>query len=411
MIHDIAKNLHEWERSESCNNIVIKSSNPKFYCAGGDVVSAAKKAAEKDSSVINYFRDEYSLNHALATVKKPTVAIISGVTMGGGVGISIHAPFRVATENTLLAMPETLIGFFPDVGASFYLPRLGFELGTYLGLTGYRLKGRDAFYAGFATHYVPLERIPLLEARLQELNTSDLDATNAAIEEYVDEPEESFSYSLAPYMKSIKRCFRYNTVEEIIEALKQEKTHTEWANTTIETLNSMSPSSLKITLELLRRGQTMSISECFEMESQLAAKVTASHDFLEGISELLIKKTKQPKWKPASIGDLSKAQVIAEYFSNPIPEAQIKFTNTIDYKSYPNSRFALPTDEDVRRAVIGEDKRSGGSALSSGEIVEQFVNWYNHKVGVREKVRHILDTNTVISSSSGDLGTVSWVEE
>ncbi|OLY82797.1 3-hydroxyisobutyryl-CoA hydrolase, mitochondrial [Smittium mucronatum] len=413
MLSTIGTKLREWEVSELCNNIIIKSSNPKFYCSGGDVVSAAKKIIENptDSNIAKYFTNEYSVNHILATVKKPTVAIISGVTMGGGVGISVHAPFRVATENTLFAMPETLIGFFPDVGASFYLPRLDSELGTFLGLTGQRLQGRDVFFAGIASHYIPQERIPLLEARLNELGSSSLEAVNAALEESSGEPDPEYSFSLAPYMNSINNCFKYDSVEEIYDALRNEKSNPEWAQKTIQTLDQMSPSSLKISLELVRRGRSLSLRDCLEMESQLASKVIFAPDFIEGISELLLKKTKQPKWNPSSLSEISRSDIISKFFSNPTPEAQIQFASPSDYSQYPFKHFSLPSYEDVRSVVVGEDPSVGDVALSAQEIIDMFVNRYNDKIGVREKVTSILKSNTSANADYTDFNTVTWISK
>lgn len=171
------------------------------------------------------------------------MALIDGITMGGGVGLSVHAPFRVATEKTKLAMPETSIGLFPDVGASFFLSRLDGELGTYLGLTGHLLEGREAMYAGFATHYVPSERLPALEDRLNELDSSEHDVVNQAIEEFCAEPDYKPS-SLDPYRPVIDRCFAHNSVKDIIAALHEETEEKEWAQDTIKVLESSSPTSL-----------------------------------------------------------------------------------------------------------------------------------------------------------------------
>ncbi|PVU85446.1 hypothetical protein BB560_007015 [Smittium megazygosporum] len=407
MVQKISEYIKKFEDSDLCNNIIIKSTSPRAYCAGGDVVSIAKGVKEKTPGMSAFFRDEYTLNHALATVKKPVVAIMSGVTMGGGVGISVHAPFRVASENTLLAMPETLIGFFTDVGASFYLPRLDGEIGTYLGLTGYRLKGKDAFYAGFATHYVPLERIPLLEARLNELPTKSHDSVNAAIEEFVEESDGTFDFSLAPYMNAINRCFKYDTVEEIMDALNKETEHPEWAKTTIDTLNTMSPTSLKVTLELLRRGKKMQIQECFQMESYLAAQIILGPDFYEGISELLIKKTKNPKWNPSAITDIPLQQVIERFFDLKDPEATIQFSNEQNYFEYPFRKYGLPTANDIRDFISGSDLSSSEVVFTADEIVGIFENKYNFKVGVKEKIQFILKTNT-IESSNKDFKSVIW---
>ncbi|KAJ1932018.1 3-hydroxyisobutyryl-CoA hydrolase, partial [Kickxella alabastrina] len=183
MVQSIRRHLQEWRQSDLCDIVILRSNSAKAFCAGGDVVDVSNKWTRGDrSAAMRFFQDEYQTNHLIATYEKPLVALLNGYTMGGGVGLSMHAPFRVATESTVFAMPETKIGFFPDVGATFFLPRMDGQTGTYLGLTGQRLKGRDLLYAGIATHYVPSERLPMLEKRLQEIGTRDHAVINQAIE-------------------------------------------------------------------------------------------------------------------------------------------------------------------------------------------------------------------------------------
>ncbi|KAJ2792922.1 3-hydroxyisobutyryl-CoA hydrolase, partial [Coemansia guatemalensis] len=206
------------------------------------------------ATAMSFAINQYRLDHYIATYKKPIVAMLNGYTMGGGVGISMNASFCIADETTVFAMPEVKIGHFPDVGASFFLPRMDGQTGIYLGLTGERLKGRDLLYAGIATHYVPSERYQMLEQKLQGLGTSSYDAINKAIEEFVAQPEDNgIEYSLAAVRDAIDRCFRHNTIEEIIAALEQEsesqsEVHASWAKKTLGQLNSTSPSSLKLSL-------------------------------------------------------------------------------------------------------------------------------------------------------------------
>lgn len=199
------------------------------------------------AEALKFFELEYQLNHYIGILKKPFISIMNGITMGGGVGISVHAPFRIATEKTLFAMPETGIGLFPDVGGSFFLPRLDGELGTYLGLTGARIKGEEVFMAGIATHYIPSARLPTLLTRLTELETEELDVINNILEEFVADSdlEQWKTWSLGGEIgNAIDRCFKYDTLEEIVEAL--EKEGSEWANKTLDTLKEMSPTSLKV---------------------------------------------------------------------------------------------------------------------------------------------------------------------
>ncbi len=176
MIRKIAPRLLQWEKSDMANVIVMKGAGDKAFCAGGDVAELAKATqagSEGRAWSVNYFAQEYGLDHLIATYRKPLIAFMDGITMGGGVGLSIHAPFRIATERTVFAMPETTIGFFPDVGASFFLPRMPGAVGTYLALTSERLSGANVFYSGVATHYLHSTSLMSLEQRLAELRFKD----------------------------------------------------------------------------------------------------------------------------------------------------------------------------------------------------------------------------------------------
>src|SRR5450432_185982 len=176
MARKIIPRLREWEKSDMANIILMSGAGTKAFCAGGDVAALAqqnKGGVEGQKESTDYFALEYQLDHLIATYSKPYVAIMDGITMGGGVGLSVHAPFRIATERTLFAMPETTIGFFPDVGASFFLPRMPGSVGTYLALTSEKLRGVNVFYAGVATHYIHSTSLPSLERRLAELRFKD----------------------------------------------------------------------------------------------------------------------------------------------------------------------------------------------------------------------------------------------
>ena len=181
MLNIITPQLQVW-RDSNCSLIIFNSSSPKAFCAGGDVISLFKSPDPL------FFKLEYQLNHFIGTTKKPILSILSGLVMGGGVGLSVHGPFRIATESTIFAMPETKIGFFPDVGGSFFLSRLDGNLGIFLGLVGYRLKGIDVLMAGIATHFVPQARLPQLIARLSEIQSDNFEIISSAIEEYVGDP-------------------------------------------------------------------------------------------------------------------------------------------------------------------------------------------------------------------------------
>jgi 3-hydroxyisobutyryl-CoA hydrolase len=201
--------------------------------------------------------------------------------VGGGVGLSVHAPFRIATEKTLFGMPETKIGLFPDVGGSFFLPRLDGYLGTYLALTSESLKGLDTLFAGIATHYVPSDRLPALEERLAELDSSDPDVVNLAIEDYVAEIPEDYEFSLQKYKTVIDQCFRHDDVrlifKELEKVIESNTEHSAWAQRTLDGLKQRSPTSLVVSLEQIRRGKTMKIDQIFRMELRIVSEFLVSY--------------------------------------------------------------------------------------------------------------------------------------
>lgn len=234
--------------------------------------------------------------------------------MGGGVGLSVHGKYRVATERTLYAMPETAIGLFPDVGGGYFLPRMPGHLGAYLGLTGYRLKGRDVQKAGVATHYVESSSLEELENDLVKCkNSSDIDKT---LYKYSSLSKDSSEFVLQPYLKQIEKSFGGDTVEEIVKSLHADGS--EWAMSTLKLLSKMSPASLKLTLRQLQLGKTMTLRECLQMEFRLAAHCCIGSDFQEGVRALLIDKDQQPKWKHDTIEQVTQDYVYR--FFAPLPD-------------------------------------------------------------------------------------------
>ncbi|KAF9997828.1 hypothetical protein BGZ80_009974 [Entomortierella chlamydospora] len=403
MVRNMTPQLQAWDASDLCKVIVIKGAGGKAFCAGGDVRLVVEQAmAQKQDEGLTFFAEEYKLNHMIATLKTPFVAILDGITMGGGVGLSVHAPFRIATEKTLFAMPETKIGLFPDVGGSFFLPRLDGETGTYLGLVGTQLKGIDTVFAGIATHYVPSERLAALEDRLSELETDNHDVINMAIEDFVSEPKHGHKYALSENRDAIDRCFRFNTVEEILAAL--EKENTPFGTQTLKTLRSMSPTSLKVTLQQLREGANLGIADCFRMEHQLAGQFLYGHDFIEGVKALLIEKTLNPRWDPATVEEVDREQMLGVYFRNQ-PTKALSLTSNSSFREYPYRRYALPSENEIRKIVTGEAQGSGPLQLTADEVVEVCVKKSGGKIGVREKVLEVLSRKV----TKGPDGELKWI--
>lgn len=275
MVDKILPTLNEWQNQKSF--VLVKGAGEKAFCAGGDVRALVEASLRGESLGRIFFRKEYTMNGLIGTYKIPYVALIDGIVMGGGVGISIHGSYRVCTERTLYAMPETAIGLFPDVGGSYVLPRMQGKLGIFLALTGTRLKGSDVLKAGVATHYIESKDIKNLEQSL--LTCKD----DKCIKETLDRVcvQNIKEFSLQPYLETINKCFAGNTMEEIMSLL--EKDGSDFAKNTIKTLSHMSPTSMKVSLKLLQMGSKKnSLLDCLEVEYRVAVACLANHDFIEG---------------------------------------------------------------------------------------------------------------------------------
>lgn len=326
--------------------------------------------------------------------------------MGGGVGLSVHAPFRIATENTMFAMPETAIGFLPEVGGSFFLSRLDGQIGTYLGLTGKRLKGTDVLYSGVATHFVPSSRLPALESRLSELDNATHDMINSAIEEFSAELENEPTFSLTGDTRAaIDRCFKYDTMAEIMAALAKEP-ETAWTKETIAALTKVSPTSLKVTLQQLRNGATLSLAQCFKMEYHLVQKFLQAHDFKEGVTATLVTKQK-PNWKPSSLEKVDDVKIKQQYFDSPSPQ-RLELLSNRDFKNYPYRKYMLPSEEDIKRIVTGEAVDVGNYALTRQQVIDHLVRERQGKQGLKQKVEEVLERKTIENKKDEDK-SLKWV--
>jgi 3-hydroxyisobutyryl-CoA hydrolase len=412
MIRKIVPRLQEWAKSDMANVVIIKGSGPKAFCAGGDVAALAQdnlQGEEGQHKSTEYFALEYKLDHLIATYMKPYVAFIDGITMGGGVGLSVHAPFRIATERTVFAMPETTIGFFPDVGASFFLPRMPGGVGTYLALTSEKLKGVNVFYAGVATHYIHSTSLPALERRLAELRFKDYDELPERLQ-LIDSTIEEFCTGLphdepmliqGELRNAIDRCFGKTNVPEIISALKAEEGETKaWAEKALATLHQRSPTSVYVTLRQMQLGKNWSISETFQREYQIAAKFMAHPDFTEGVHALLIRKDGKPQWKPASLEDIKPGDNVAEPFFNVEGSQRLPLLSNDNYPDYPHARFSIPKEKDIESVV------SRGE-LTPKQVVKYFVQQRRGKQGVKEVVQEVVSRKTKKDAN----GKAVWISE
>lgn len=286
--------------------IVIEGAGDRAFCAGGDVAELARRGKQDRELYESFFHDEYRMNQAIARLVTPYVAIIDGVTMGGGVGLSIHGPFRVATERTLFAMPETGIGLIPDVGGTHALPLLPGEIGTWAALTGARLGPADCLYAGIATHFVPVERLPALRTAL----ATDEREVEEFLPAFTASPGESVLEALRD---GIDFHFAHDRVEDILASLD---TGDDWALAQAAIIRKMSPTSCKLTLAGLRAGRDASIEDCLVNEYRMVCEIRNGHDFFEGVRAQLIDKDRNPKWSPATLEAVTDDDV-ARYFEVP----------------------------------------------------------------------------------------------
>lgn len=321
MVRAMSAQLAEWRQDDRIAAVLVKPAPGRAFCAGGDIVAVTElMRAGGVAAAVPFFRDEYRLNWRIHTFPKPYIAFLDGITMGGGVGISVHGSFRVASERTRLAMPETGIGFFPDVGATWFLPRFPGEVGMYLGLTGASLNGADCVDAGVATHVMPSARLVEIERAL--IDCADAAEAHGAIAKCLARHElELGDRLLRARRQPIDHCFAGATLAGVLERLAAEAGG--FGTMLLRDLGRKSPFALALTFAQLRRGRELAIEEALCLEYRMVHRVLAADDFVEGVRALLIEKHQQPRWQPASLGEVSQAEVDA--CMAPLPADELSF--------------------------------------------------------------------------------------
>ncbi|MGF7160038.1 enoyl-CoA hydratase [Rhodoligotrophos appendicifer] len=304
MVRAIRPQLETWAEDDAVSVVVIQGAGEKAFCAGGDIRALWEWGRARDRTFFDFYGEEYQLNALIKHYPKPYVALIDGITMGGGVGLSLHGSHRVATERLLFAMPETGIGFFPDVGGTYFLPRLPGMTGMYLGLAGARVKAEDAMALGLATHLVDSAAIASLIERLAE--TADVDGTLAQLARPIG------SAPIEAERPRIDRHFSGADVETIFESLDRDGG--EWEARVLKGLQSKSPTSLKVTHRQLREGARLDFDDCMRLEYRLVHGIFDSEDFYEGVRAVIVDKDQAPKWRPARLEAVSDSHV-GRYFA------------------------------------------------------------------------------------------------
>jgi enoyl-CoA hydratase len=303
MAYALRRALEGWANDPAITRVVVVANGGRAFSAGGDIRALTDfgKSGQIDEAM-KFWREEYPLNAYIKSYRKPYIALVDGIVMGGGVGVAIHGSHRVAGDKFQFAMPEVGIGFFPDVGATWFFPRMPGQLGTYCALTGDRLNAADACMAGAATHRVPSERFPdLLEGLYGSVS---VDAVLAAFAEPAGEGP------LAARREAIDRLFAGGRVEDILQALDNESgEHAEWARATAANIRTKSPLSLKIALAQVRRGKSWDFATCMDAEFRIVSRVIRGHDFYEGVRAVIVDKDNKPRWQPATLDAVSDAEV------------------------------------------------------------------------------------------------------
>ena len=314
--------LQDWTDDDRVDIVLIDhAADTRGFCAGGDIRMLADSGAGDASAARAFFASEYRMNAAIKGFAKPYLALMDGITMGGGVGLSVHGSHRVATERTVFAMPETGIGLFPDVGGGWFLPRLRGELGTWLALTGARLKGEDVAAARVATHFLPSELLPNLRSQVLGADYS------AGAAEMLGEILSSLTHSVRagsfePHTDTIDTCFAHDRAEDIVDALKRDGG--EWAEAQLATLATKSPETIKVALRQVREGGKLTrFEDNMAMEYRIGWRKVQSPDFLEGVRAVIVDKDNAPAWSPGTLEDVTD-EAVARYFE-PLGDDELTF--------------------------------------------------------------------------------------
>jgi enoyl-CoA hydratase len=308
----VKSQLDLWKTDPNVVTVAICGRGDRAFCAGGDIRSLYESGKAGTPYALDFYRDEYILNATIKHYPKPYVAMIHGIVMGGGVGVSVHGSHRIADETTVFAMPETGIGLFPDVGGSYFLPRCPGELGLYLALTGARLSTADAGYVGVATHFVPkANHEAIVEALASGRGVDDVLADLAA---------DPGAASLKELRGKVDPYFSAARVEDVLEHLDRDGSS--WALETARVIRTKSPTATKLAFRQIREGARLAFDDCMRMEFRMVNRVVAGHDFYEGVRATIIDKDQKPSWRPASLAEVTDGEIDACFA--PLGEKELR---------------------------------------------------------------------------------------
>lgn len=314
MILEMERVMPGWEKDPAIKAVVLRGAGDRAFCAGGDVTGLYREMRDNPTGTLrrDFFRDEYIVNRRIYRFAKPWISLIDGIDMGGGVGLSVHGSHSVASEKFMFAMPETTIGLFPDVGGGYFLSRLPGALGTFLALTSHRLKAADALWAGIVDAHVPSAAMNDLQAALGAADLSGPDANRKVDTVIARFTTDAGMPTLPAMMQDIDRCFSAASLQEIVDKLRNYPG--EWAQKQLAALMKLSPISMAITLEQLKRCANRSFEDSMTIEYRMSQRgMQKGHDFFEGVRALLIDKDQKPKWNPPTIEGVTR-ELVEEHF-------------------------------------------------------------------------------------------------
>ena len=311
MVLALSDQLDAWAEDDNIETVAIQGSGDRAFCAGGDIRALYELGRENGAKAWPFYADEYRMNAKIKRFPKPYVAVMDGVTMGGGVGVSIHGGFRIATERTVFAMPETGIGFFPDVGGTYFLPRLPGHVGLWMGLTGARLKGREAVLAGLCDAHLLAAEVDRMLIALAEGAHPDALA-DAGV------PLEGAHGQALEMQEAIDSGFRGESVEDVLEALEGAG---DWGRETAETIRARSPTATRVAFRQIHDGAHLSFEECMRLEYRLARWLVCRPDFYEGVRATIIDKDRAPQWDPPTLEQADDAFVAPAF--EPIGDEEL----------------------------------------------------------------------------------------
>ncbi|PCH34253.1 3-hydroxyisobutyryl-CoA hydrolase [Wolfiporia cocos MD-104 SS10] len=397
MLHMLLQKIEEWILSD-IQNVIVAAGAGNAFCSGGDIeqITIYGSHPETVPNAVNFIYMQYQLDSILSAQPKPYVAVMDGVVMGGGVGLAANANFRIATERTIFAMPETRIGYFPDIGASYFLSRADGEIGTFLALTAESLRERAVFEHGFATHFILPENIPHTLQHIAPLNNPTCEQIDTILREHeAKSPRCLTSPLIGPIRVALDSAFKHSSVEDIVEELtcrandSTDPVVSEWAKRTLSALSLRSPTSLKVALQVLRKGRSLPLLEAMQMELNVATAYChgAGPDIFIGVRATLSGKKGRPKWGPSAVEGVADSKYSLEKGNVPRVEVPEYLADAVPAD---RTRFALPTENEIRQMIQDHSTGDDISAPTLEEVVAKLIELKNGKEGVIDKVLEVV---------------------